>query len=252
MNLRGKEVYIITAVIVVVVCVAWFFLFYNPLRKDVSQLDGQIEETQQQLTTAQTDLARLKGYEKTAPQTRADLLRLNKMLPGQTGVPSIIIELTRTAQESGLDFVSIQPGVVAPGAPFSVQPLTLTFHGQFYDLEDFLFRLESYVEYRNDAFLVTGRLLQVASVSIGEGPDPGFPNLTVDVVVNAYLWSQAQQSTATTGTPPAAQPSATPSSSPSPAEGVVSPSPTDTLVSPSPGGVSPAPSGLSPSPSGGE
>jgi Tfp pilus assembly protein PilO len=248
---RGKEVYIITGVLVVVVCVAWFFLLYNPLRKDISALGTQIDEAQQQITTAQADLSRLKSYEKTSPQTRADLLRLNKMLPSQTGIPSIIIEITRTAEESGLEFSSIEPGQILPGQPFSVQPINLSFAGQYFDLEDFLFRLESYVEYRNNAFLVTGRLLQVASIAITRGTDAESSGLQITMTINCYLWSSQQASTANT-TQPAPLPSASPSPTASPSPGL-SPGATE---SPSPGASpfatpsgSPAASPASPSPS---
>jgi Tfp pilus assembly protein PilO len=251
MRARGKEVYIITGVLIVVVVVAWFFLLYNPLRKDISALDTQITETQQQISTARADLARLQGYEKTAPQTQADLLRLNKMLPSQAGIPSIIIEIQRTAEESGLDFASIEPGVVAPGQPFSLQTINLSFTGQYFDLEDFLFRLESYVEYRNNAFLVTGRLLQVANMSVARGAEDTGGALQISMTINCYLWSVQGASTANT-TPPAPTPSASPTAaSPSPGASLT-PSPGASVTeSPSPIGspsMSPSPS-ASPSPS---
>jgi len=235
-RLRGKEVYIIAGVIAVVVAVAWWFLLYNPLRNEASDLDAKIGEVQQQVTQAQNDLARLKSYEKTSPQTRADLLRLNKMLPSQTGIPSIIIELTRTAEESGMTMGTIQPGDIAAGQPFSVQPIQLLLSGEYFDIEDFLFRLESYVEYRNNAFLVTGRLLQVASLNISASTDDS-SRLQVDIVINAYLWTATGASSANT-TPPAPQPSPSPTetTSPSPTETEgITPSPTGTeLPTPSP------------------
>jgi len=229
MRARGKEVYIITGVLVVVVCVAGYLLLYHPLRKDIGSLSTQVDETQQQISAATADLARLHSYEETSPQTRADLLRLNKMLPSQAGIPSIIIELTRTAEESGLDFISIQPGQVMAGQPFSVQSITLTYEGQYFDLEDFLFRLESYVEYRNNAFLVTGRLLQVSSMTIGRGSEESGGALAISLTVNCYLWSVQQASTANT-TPSAPLPTASPSPSLT-----ASPSPGATTGTPSPG-----------------
>lgn len=227
MRLRGKEIYIITGVIIVVVCVAWFFLFYNPLRKEVASLDAQVKDARQQVSTAQNELARLKSYEKTSAQTRADLLRLNKMLPSQSGIPSIIIELTRTAEEAGLEFVSIQPADIAPGQPFSVQTLNLSFAGEYFDLEDFLFRLESYVEYRNNAFLVTGRLLQVSGLTVTGGTEVGDP-LQIQLTIQAYLWSSGGSSSANTTPPqPLSSPSPTESGSPSPT-GTEEPTPTGT------------------------
>lgn len=226
-QIRGKEIYIVTGVILVVVIVAWWFLFYGPERSDVKAYDEQIQTAQSTLASAKQDVLRLEGYKKTAPQTQADLLRLNKMMPAESGIPSVIVELTSTASQSGLDFVRIEPGEVTAGQTFGVEPITLNFTGLYYDLEDFLFRLESYVEYRNSSFLVTGRLLQVARIDIGEGPGDGFPNLDIAITLNAYLWSPVQAATTAPSTAqqaalpaatasPTASPSASASESPTP------------------------------------
>ncbi len=121
MNLRGREVYVITGVIVVVVVVAWFFLLFNPLQNNVSTAGTQLAQVTSDLSNAKNvELPRLRAYQKTAPQTESDLLRLNKMMPGEQGIPSVIVEITQTAQQSGLDFLGIQPGAAVSGN--SVRP----------------------------------------------------------------------------------------------------------------------------------
>lgn len=246
MNLRSREVYIITAVIVAVVAAAWFFLFFKPLLHNLNSTSAQINQDQRGLTAAKADVVRLEGFRKTAPQTESDLLRLNKMMPSESGIPSVIIEITQTAQQSGLDFVSIQPGGVASGTPFGVETINLSFTGRYYDLEDFLFRLESYVEYLNGTFTVTGRLLQVTQIELASGPAPGFPNLAITLTVDAYLWTAPQVFTG--GVPPTPSVSASPTTSPSPSvTSSTSPSPSaspSTSASPSPslsGSASPTP-----------
>jgi Tfp pilus assembly protein PilO len=240
MNLRGKEVYVITGVIIVVVAVAWFFLLFKPLTNKLDTANAQLTQVTQAYNNAKdVELPRLQSYQKTAPQTESDLLRLNKMMPGESGIPSVIVEITQTAQQSGLDFLSIAPGGVVTGNPFGVETVTLTFTGRYYDLEDFLFRLESYVEYRNNSFLVTGRLLQVASVAITGGSDA--TSLGINITIHAFLWTQPQNysggAALPQGTPTAAatpQPDATTTSTPTPgvtSTASVTPSPTVTPTS---------------------
>jgi hypothetical protein len=151
-------------------------------------LESQAQSEQFQKESAEQTLHRLEQYKKTAPQSRADLVRLSKMLPQDMGIPSLIVELTATAKASGMEFVSITPSEPAQGTPFSVQPLNLVVRGRFFVLEDFLYRLEDYVAYRNESFLVTGRLLQVAGLEVVEGPD-GLPQIEVTITIDAYLWS---------------------------------------------------------------
>jgi len=188
---RGKEVYIITAVVAVVLIVAWYFLLFSPARTKISDLDGEIQSSQTALSTAQQEVARLESYKKTAPQSRAEIVRLGKMLPMSEGIPSMIVELTKTTDVSGVELNSITRGTTQLGAPFGVQTVTLSVTGRFFDVEDFLYRLEGYVAFRNASFRVTGRLLQVTALGLVGGAATttgGTAPLTVTITLNAYLW----------------------------------------------------------------
>ena len=166
MRARGREIYIIAGVVAVVLIIAWYFLLFSPQRQKMSDLNDQITAQQTALSTAQQEVVRLESYKKTAPQSRAEIVRLGKMLPESEGIPSLIIELTGTADASGVDLDSIARGATQPGTPFGLQSVTLQVTGRFFDVEDFLYRLESYVAFRNASFRVTGRLLEVKSLTI--------------------------------------------------------------------------------------
>jgi type IV pilus assembly protein PilO len=201
-RLRGKEVYIITAVVAVVLVVAWYFLLFSPKQTELSDLDAQIQSAQATLTSTQAEVERLESYKKTAPQSRAEIVRLGKMLPESEGIPSLIVELTKTADSSGVALIGITRGETLPGSPFGIQSVSLQVTGRFFDVEDFLYRMESYVAFRNANFRVTGRLLQVTTMTIAAGtPTEGtVPPLTVTLGINAYLWG---------GTAPPPAPAAT-------------------------------------------
>jgi Tfp pilus assembly protein PilO len=206
MRARGKEIYIIAGVIAVVLIVAWYFLLFSPTRQKLSDLDDQIAADTTALATAQQDLARLQSYEKTAPQAQVDIMRLSKMLPQDEGLPSMMIELGKTATASGVTLSTISRGATADGAPFGIQTVTLAVSGRYFDIEDFLYRLESFVRFQNTTFSVTGRLVQVTNVSLTGGTatttsaTSGVAPLTVAVTLNAYLWG---------GSAPAPAPAAT-------------------------------------------
>ena len=192
---KGREVYIITAVVAVVLIVAWYFLLLSPARAKLSDLDSQVQAQQAALATAQQDVARLESYKKTAPQSRAEIVRLGKMLPQSEGIPSLIIELTKTADASGVDLNSISRGATQPGTPFGLQSVSLQVTGRFFDIEDFLYRMETYVAFRNASFRVTGRLLEIQNLTMsGSGAattDGSVSPLSVSVALNAYLWAGA-------------------------------------------------------------
>jgi len=211
MKARGKEIYIITAVVAVVLIVAWYFLLFNPTRQELSDLDQKVESAQSSLNVAEQEVARLESYKKTAPQSRAEIVRLGKMLPVSEAVPGLIIELTNTAEASGVTVTGITRGTTATGSPFGIQSVTLAVSGRYFDVEDFLYRIEEYVAFRNASFRVTGRLLQVTTLSLTVGTSTttttttttsGSPPLTVTLGINAYLWggqASAADATATAG-----------------------------------------------------
>ncbi len=200
MRARGKEIYIITAVVAVVLIVAWYFLLFSPKQSELDDLDRQVQSAQTTLTEAQNTVVQLEAYKKTAPQSRAEVVRLGKMLPTSEGIPGLIIELSKTAEASGVVVTSIARGTTTPGSPYGIQTLTLQVSGRYFDVEDFLYRLEEYVAFRNASFRVTGRLLQVtqlnmqaATASTTDTTSSGSPPLAVTIGLNAYLWGGVAQ-----------------------------------------------------------
>ena len=204
-RLRGKEVYVITAVVAVLIAVAWYFLLFSPTRSEIATKTDEVQAAEVSLNAGRQEVARLESYKKTAPQSRSEIVRLSKMLPQTEGIPSLIVELTKTASSAGVDLTSIARGTSSPGTPFGIQTVNLQVSGQFFEIEDFLYRLENYVAYRNADFSVTGRLLQVANVTLtggagasSDGTTTAVP-LTVTVVLNAYLWGGSTPASADAG-----------------------------------------------------
>lgn len=190
MKLRGKELYIIAAVVAVVVCAAWYFFFFNPIRSELSSLDEQLSSKESELVTTQADIQRLQALKKTSPQAEADLVKLRKLLPAETAMPSFIIELTQTAKAAGLKWESVAPGDVTLGVPFSLQPIDLEFSGGYFDLEDFLYRLESYASFRNGRFIVSGRMFTVSSMDVSvEDEESGSADVVVTMTVHGFMWT---------------------------------------------------------------
>jgi hypothetical protein len=192
MRARGREIYIITAVVAVVLIVAWYFLLFSPKQRELDDLGQQVDSAQAALDQANLQVAQLETYKKTAPQSRAEIVRLGKMLPTSEGMPGLIIELSKTAEASGVSVTSIARGTTSAGSPFGIQTVTLQVRGRYFDVEDFLYRLEEYVAFRNASFRVTGRLLQVAQLTMqvetSTTATSGSPPLAVTIGLNAYLW----------------------------------------------------------------
>jgi Tfp pilus assembly protein PilO len=203
-RLQGRMLYIIAVVVALLIVVAWYFLLLNPKRTEISDLTTQVETAQTNLNAEQQKLVRYQSYKKSAPQSRTDVVRLGKMLPESEGVPSLIVDLTKTASAAGVTLDSITNGETSAGAPFGVQTATIQVSGRFFDVEDFLHRLESYVAWRNESLRVTGRILQVTNLNMsssGDATASTSPKLTVSVTLDAYLWGGGKAAPAATASP---------------------------------------------------
>ena len=199
---RGREIYIITAVVAVVLIVAWYFLLFSPTQTKLSDLDQQVQSAQSALDVANQEVVKLESYKKTAPQSRAEIVRLGKMLPESEGIPGLIIELTKTAEASGSPSPVSRAERRRPARRSVSRRVTLQVGGRYFDVEDFLYRLEEYVAFRNASFRVTGRLLQVTTLSLTASTgttSSGSPELAVTIGLNAYLWGGVAPAAAAAG-----------------------------------------------------
>jgi hypothetical protein len=115
-------------------------------------------------------------------------------------VPSLIVELQQTANEAGIKFIKIETQEVAPGdASGTIVPFTMVFQGNFFDVNDFLYRVENYARMEGNDVNVSGRLLSVVSLSLKEpDTDPKFPQVQAEMGINAFMTSPAP--TKATGT----------------------------------------------------
>lgn len=197
---------------------AGMFLLVLPQRHKAASLAKEVESTQQQIAQARA-LAEQKPAQ---PIHVAQLFKLVKAMPDGLDMPGILLQLNQTASDSGIEFDSISPDVATTQGNFQVVPIALDFTGNFYDLNDFLFRLRNLVTVRGGELGATGRLFSVQTIEFGQG-DGGFPNIHATLKVNAYVYgTSGAASSGTTPPPPSAATSTTTSTTttttPPPAE----------------------------------
>jgi Tfp pilus assembly protein PilO len=174
-----------------------YFLLIKPKQGEAAKISDEIAtlETQIEVTRAAQ-----RQPEKDDPSAIkiADLFKVTQAMPDDDDMPGIILELNDVAAAAGVEFVSIAPQGGAVLAGYSALPINLTFEGNYFDLTDFLFRLRNLVRVRDGELGADGRLFNLESLAMEEGPG-GFPEITAALTVTAYVFST---------TPPAAAPAA--------------------------------------------
>jgi Tfp pilus assembly protein PilO len=186
MKSRPKDMKVVAAAAagLIAVAVGGYLGLIAPQKSRAKDLSSQIESTHQQIAAA-----RLASRTKPANPRVDDLFRLTKAMPASTDMPGILLELSRVAADTGIKFDSITPGAPAPGATYQSLPIELVFHGSFYELSDFLFRLRNLVAERDGKLDVGGRLYTVDNVDFSQG-ETG-TTLSAKLSAKAFIFTPA-------------------------------------------------------------
>jgi Tfp pilus assembly protein PilO len=187
------------------VAVLGYFVLIAPKRSTASDLKKQTADVQAQIAQNQSS-----AFQQALPAVRsASVFSLAKAMPNQVEMPNVILQLSQLASDSGISFDAITPQASSSSTttqstdPFAVEPIQVTFTGNFYDLLAFLMRVRNLVRVDNGKLYSAGRLFDVSDISFAAGPK-GFPTIQTQLTVNAFVPVQPQPaaptSTTTTGT----------------------------------------------------
>ena len=181
--MKRRSIFILVALVLVAAVVAYWFLLLKPLRENIAEYEGRIEEERQQLMVLQAKLAQMSQMKEEAVRNEARLVELAKMVPFSPELPSLILQIQDLAAEAGIDFITITPGEATEAPSFQVIPLDLKFSGSFFDVNDFIYRAEQLVG-------APGRLLTVDSVSLAlagtASSTTASPKLSVTMIMSAF------------------------------------------------------------------
>jgi hypothetical protein len=179
----------LVGVIALVVLLIGMFTVVLPQKNTAASLTKEIAATQQQIVQARA----LATQKPAQPIRVANMFKLVKAMPDELDMTGIMLQLNQTANDAGIEFDTITPGVSVPATGYQTVPISLTFNGNYYALTDFLFRLRSLVTVRGGALGTTGRLFTVKTIGFGAGVG-GFPNIAASLSIVAYVYG--------TGAPP--------------------------------------------------
>jgi Tfp pilus assembly protein PilO len=206
---RTNRILLAVVVVAGAIC-GFYFLALAPKREEIAKLDADIAAVQAEVDSARDTLAAHERARASYPRTYALLARLGKAVPADDDVRSLLVQIESAAERSGVDFQKIEVGTgasvgttqpateagdeLAPapgsvpvaGGALSAMPFSFTFNGSYFELSEFLARLERFVTVTNRRIDATGRLLRLESVEIQPGA-AGFPAMQAEVGAATYL-----------------------------------------------------------------
>jgi Tfp pilus assembly protein PilO len=176
---------LLAAAVVLALVVGWF-LVVAPKRSEAAKLQKQIDETQAQIDAAEFSRSHPQAPVPAAIRV-ADLFKLSRAMPNGADIPGVLLQLSRVADETGVEFHSITPHDLTSLGSYQQVSIDLVFEGRFYDLSDFLYRLRNLVGVHNGVLNATGRLFSVDSIAFDQGTLQ-FPQVKAALTVSAYVF----------------------------------------------------------------
>lgn len=143
--MNGRRAPVVAGAVAGVVLLLIAFLFVLPKAHQVSSTREEVTAAQQQRSALMSQLLALEQAKKQAPQTEAQIKRIQQKIPTTVDLPGLFRTLQDAANTSAVDFFSFAPG--APAADltgtYSTIPGAISVTGKYASLEEFLTLLET-------------------------------------------------------------------------------------------------------------
>jgi Tfp pilus assembly protein PilO len=104
----------VTALLVVVIVVAGWFMMISPQRATASKLRSQDVTQQQANAKLQSDIQRLQAEVPGVAQAQEKIAAIAKQIPDTPSLASYVRAITQAAAETGVDLQTISPSLPAP------------------------------------------------------------------------------------------------------------------------------------------
>jgi Tfp pilus assembly protein PilO len=189
------------------VLVIWFIFLWSPQGSKISKAKQRKTQAESEQQDLQVRIARFKSLQQQEPQKRAQLENLRVAIPDEPNLAQFILDANTAANVSGIQFLSISPSppaaatgpagsasapasptTPAAGAPPAAINLQLSISGGYFQVVDFVNRLDG-----------LPRLVVIDSLGLTGGAQTG-ASLTVSISARMFV-REATPVAGTTGAP---------------------------------------------------
>lgn len=218
LNLKASNSLVVAMLVIVALAVAFWVIALGPKRSEASKLDAEVAKLEESVELHRGELAQGEESKRRFPVDYRRMVVLGKAVPGDDDTASLLVEINHVAADTGIEFkdiklsqassaaespaavpsgeaispteaeASLLPlGAAVDGTGLAAMPYTLTFQGSFFEIADFIAKIDSLVETKNSEVSVRGRLLTVSGFALLPDPNKGFPALQGKFAVTTYV-----------------------------------------------------------------
>lgn len=132
MNLSERDRKIALAIVPILLLAVYWFLLLAPKRDEAAEASKDLSEQTQRLDQARTAAQAARGAKTDFAADYAEIVRLGKAIPAGVDMPSLVVQLDRAAEGTGIRFTRIATGdreATATAAPAATPPAAGTGQG---------------------------------------------------------------------------------------------------------------------------
>lgn len=172
----NRQTALIVALVAVLVLIAYWFLLIGPKRSELAETEDMIDTVQQEQLTLQSRLTELRDVRRRAPELEAFLAASQALVPPDAALPATVRSLQLASDASGVTLTTIAPGAPSAGQGVRTLSLSLTLRGGYFQLVDFLRRIE-------DPAIVS-RAIEFTSITLSP---TDYPTLSASLSGQMYM-----------------------------------------------------------------
>ena len=143
--MKGRRGPIIAGAGAALLAIVLFLFLVSPKMGEVSQARTELEDARNEQQTLESQLSALEDARDAAGQARQVIAEVDRQIPPTADLPGLILLVQNAAVGSGLELVTVTPGTPTfnAGSGLSVIPVTVGGTGSYFDVAEFLFRIET-------------------------------------------------------------------------------------------------------------
>ncbi len=131
----------ISLLVVLLPCLAFYFLSYSPQNKEINTLNTQVAKLEKDIKAVEKTSRQIKKYRAEMAEAQEMFSRASSLLPQGQEIPTLLTSISDLGQRSGLDFLSFKPGSEVAREFYADIPVSITVRGAYHNVGVFLDRI---------------------------------------------------------------------------------------------------------------
>ncbi|MDI6795567.1 MAG: type 4a pilus biogenesis protein PilO [Desulfatibacillaceae bacterium] len=132
---------IICAAVFVLVVGGFVFLFYKPALEEKSELSTQVDDLKRSVANYKREAAKLDTFKARKEEVELQYQQGLRLLPNQREVPALLAGISKSGQDSNLEFLRFQPHGEVVKDVFSEMPVSIEVVGSYHNIAMFFDRV---------------------------------------------------------------------------------------------------------------